>query len=54
MQFEGALVSKTSRRSPDREPSYRGFEITDEFIYGYGMDWDERYRDLPYIALANP
>ncbi|MDX2380585.1 MAG: hypoxanthine phosphoribosyltransferase [Acidimicrobiia bacterium] len=49
-----ALVSKTSRRSPDAEPDYHGLEIGDEFVYGYGLDWDERYRDLPYIALANP
>jgi hypoxanthine phosphoribosyltransferase len=49
-----ALVSKTSRRSPDAEPDYHGLEISDEFIYGYGLDWDERYRDLPFIALANP
>ena len=49
-----ALVSKTSRRSPDAEPDYYGLEIGDEFIYGYGLDWDERYRDLPFIALANP
>lgn len=49
-----ALISKTSRRSPDAEPDYHGLEISDEFIYGYGLDWDERYRDLPFIALANP
>jgi hypoxanthine phosphoribosyltransferase len=49
-----ALVSKTSRRSPDAEPDYHGFEIGDEFIYGYGLDWDERYRDLCFIALAIP
>jgi hypoxanthine phosphoribosyltransferase len=49
-----AFVSKTSRRSPDSEPDYHGLEIGDEFIYGYGLDWDERYRDLPFIALANP
>ena len=49
-----ALVSKTSRRSPGAEPDYHGLEINDEFIYGYGLDWDERYRDLPFIALANP
>jgi hypoxanthine phosphoribosyltransferase len=49
-----ALVSKTSRRSPDAEPDYHGLEISDESIYGYGLDWDERYRDLPFIALANP
>ena len=49
-----ALVSKTSRRSPDAEPDCYGLEIGDEFIYGYGLDWDERFRDLPFIALANP
>ena len=49
-----ALVSKTSRRSADAEPSYHGLQIADEFIYGYGLDWDKRYRDLPFIALANP
>ncbi len=49
-----ALVSKTSRRAPDAEPDYHGLEIGDEFIYGYGLDWDERYRDLAFIALANP
>jgi hypoxanthine phosphoribosyltransferase len=49
-----ALVSKTSRRSADAEPTYHGLQIANEFIYGYGLDWDERYRDLPFIALANP
>jgi hypoxanthine phosphoribosyltransferase len=49
-----ALVSKTSRRPAEAEPDYHGLEIGDEFIYGYGLDWDERYRDLPFIALANP
>ena len=49
-----ALIGKTSRRAPDAEPNYHGLEIGEEFIYGYGLDWDERYRDLPFIALANP
>jgi len=49
-----ALVSKTQRRSSDSEADYYSLEITDEFIYGYGLDWDERYRDLPFIALAAP
>ena len=49
-----ALVNKTSRRSADAEPTYSGLDIGEEFIYGYGLDWDERYRDLPFIALANP
>jgi hypothetical protein len=49
-----ALVSKTSRRSPDAEADHYGLEIGDEFIYGYGLDWDERFRDLPFIARAAP
>ena len=49
-----ALINKTSRRAADAEPTYSGLEIGEELIYGYGLDWDERYRDLPFIALANP
>jgi len=49
-----ALVSKTSRRLPESEPDYFALEVGDELIYGYGLDWDERYRDLPFIAQANP
>ena len=49
-----ALINKTSRRAAGAEPTYSGLEIGEEFIYGYGLDWDERYRDLPFIALANP
>ena len=49
-----ALIDKTSRRSTDIRATYSGFEIAEEFIYGYGLDWDERFRDLPFIAVANP
>lgn len=49
-----ALVNKTIRRASDFQPTHSGFNITDEFIYGYGLDWTERFRDLPYIAIANP
>jgi hypoxanthine phosphoribosyltransferase len=49
-----ALVNKTDRRETDFEPTHSGFEITDQFIYGYGLDWNQRFRDLPYIAIANP
>jgi hypoxanthine phosphoribosyltransferase len=48
-----ALVNKTIRRTSGLQPSHSGFNITDEFIYGYGLDWNERFRDLPYIAIAN-
>lgn len=49
-----ALVNKTTRRTSDFQPTHSGFNITDEFIYGYGLDWNERFRHLPYIAIANP
>jgi hypoxanthine phosphoribosyltransferase len=49
-----ALVNKTSRRTTNLQPTHSGFNITDEFIYGYGLDWNERFRHLPYIAIANP
>jgi hypothetical protein len=49
-----ALINKTNRRNTDFEATYTGFDITDEFIYGYGLDWNQQYRDLPYIAIANP
>jgi hypoxanthine phosphoribosyltransferase len=47
-----ALINKTNRRNTDFEATYTGFDITDEFIYGYGLDWNQQYRDLPYIAIA--
>lgn len=48
-----ALINKTDRRTTDTEATYSGLDITDEFIYGYGLDWNQRYRDLPFIAIAN-
>lgn len=44
------LLSKPSRREVEFEADYTGFEIPDEFIVGYGLDCDERFRQLPYIA----
>ncbi|MGI9584308.1 MAG: hypoxanthine phosphoribosyltransferase [Acidimicrobiia bacterium] len=49
-----ALINKTNRRTTDFGPIHSGFQITNEFIYGYGLDWDQQFRDLPYIAIANP
>ncbi len=48
------LINKTGRRESGFQPDHTGFDITDEFIYGYGLDWNQRFRDLPYIAIANP
>lgn len=45
------LLSKPSRRRVDVDVKYVGFEIPDEFVVGYGMDYDERYRTLDYIGV---
>ena len=46
------LLDKPSRRLVDDiEPDYVGFEIEDKFIVGYGLDYDQRYRNLPYIGI---
>lgn len=44
------LLSKPSRRRVSVPARYVGFEIDDLFVVGYGLDYDERYRGLPYIA----
>ena len=46
-----SLLSKPSRRVVDVAVEYIGFEIPDEFVIGFGMDLDERYRDLPDIVV---
>lgn len=45
------LLSKPSRRKVDVEVKYVGFEIPDEFVVGYGMDYDERFRTLNEIGI---
>jgi hypoxanthine phosphoribosyltransferase len=45
------LLSKPSRRQVDVKVDYIGFEIEDHFVVGYGLDYAERYRNLPYIAI---
>lgn len=49
-----ALLDKPSRREVDFQPDYVGLEIPDEFVVGYGLDYDERYRHLPYIGILKP
>ncbi|MEM7330454.1 MAG: hypoxanthine phosphoribosyltransferase [Chloroflexota bacterium] len=48
------LLTKPSRREVDVDVKYIGFEIPDEFVVGYGLDFDEYYRNLPYIAVLKP
>jgi hypoxanthine phosphoribosyltransferase len=49
-----ALLSKPSRRVIDVRVDYVGFEIPDRFVVGYGLDYDEIYRNLPYIGVLRP
>src|SRR4029079_11336967 len=44
-----ALLNKTKERKADVTVDYVGFEIQDRFVVGYGLDYAERYRNLPYI-----
>jgi hypoxanthine phosphoribosyltransferase len=48
------LLDKKSRRMVEVPLAYKGFEIPDTFVVGYGMDCAEKYRNLPYIAALNP
>lgn len=49
-----ALLDKPSRRTKPIEADYVGFQVPDEFVVGYGLDFDERYRNLPYIGVLKP
>ena len=48
------LLDKPSRRKVDFQPDYIGTEIPDEFVFGYGLDLFEKYRDVPYVAVVSP
>lgn len=45
------LLDKATRRTADVTPDYNGFSIPDEFVVGYGLDFNEEYRNLPYIGV---
>ncbi len=48
------LLDKPARRLVEVSVKYTGFQIPDEFVVGYGLDFHQRYRNLPYIALLKP
>jgi hypoxanthine phosphoribosyltransferase len=48
------LLDKPARRKVPIIPDYTGFEIPDAFVVGYGLDFAERYRNLPYIGVLKP
>lgn len=49
-----SLLDKPSRRQLEIQPQYVGFPIEDRFVVGYGLDYRERFRELPYIGRIDP
>ena len=48
------LLDKPSRREVDFTPDYCGLEVPDEFVVGYGLDYAEKYRALPFVGVLKP
>lgn len=48
------LLDKPARRKADIKADYVGFEVEDAFVVGYGLDYAEEYRNLPYIGILKP
>ena len=48
------LLDKPERRAKPIEADYKGFTIPDAFVVGYGLDYNEKYRNLPYIGILKP
>lgn len=47
------LLSKSSKRMVEIDAKYVGFSVPDEFVVGFGMDYNQKYRNLPYIGIIN-
>lgn len=50
--IECTLLDKRARRVVDINPTYSGFVVDDLFVIGYGLDYDQKYRNLPYIGVV--
>jgi hypoxanthine phosphoribosyltransferase len=48
------MLDKPSRREVNYTPDFRGLEVPDRFVVGYGLDYNEYYRDLPYVGILKP
>jgi len=48
------LMDKPARRKADIRADYAGFQVPDAFVVGYGLDYDEKYRNLPFIGILKP
>ena len=49
-----AILDKPERRKADIHADYLGFQVPDEFVVGYGLDYNEHYRNLPYVGVLKP
>ncbi|MBR5740498.1 MAG: hypoxanthine phosphoribosyltransferase [Firmicutes bacterium] len=47
-----SMLSKPSRRKVDIDPKYNGFVIDDMFVIGYGLDYEQKFRNLPFVGIA--
>lgn len=48
------LLDKPERREADISADYKGFSVPNEFVVGYGLDYDEKYRNLPFVGVLHP
>ena len=48
------LLSKPERRKVEIDVAYNGFTIPDQFAVGYGLDYSEKYRNLPFVGVLDP
>lgn len=48
------FLDKPDRRKADIKADYTGVQVPDEFVVGYGLDYDEHYRNLPYVGILSP
>ena len=48
------LLDKPEGRKADIHADYIGFQVPDKFVVGYGLDYDEKYRNLPYVGVLKP
>ena len=48
------LLDKPERRKVDIKPDYACFVVPDKFVVGYGLDYDQKYRNLPYVGVVKP
>ena len=49
-----AILDKPARRKTSITADYQGFEVPDAFVVGYGLDYDEKYRNLPFVGVLKP